>query len=601
MNRQLKAVLVGFIATLLVITGLVLLVWLVVLPRVRDISLPGLDRIGTSRQIVDFHTHFNLDPTIPQSILDGQRIRYMPPPRVEYRGGTFNVYLRLDFLREHIDPFMFWDAGAEVLFVSTRYEMLEFTPDSYRFLINEGSHLLDTPIRRANEMVYVPADLLHQLYPLTIEFFEEYNMVVITSADKQQTVATVAVSRADVRYWAGGRAPITAQPTQGTQLLLFPSDDDGEFVRVRTPLGLLGYVLRSDLENITTGYPRLNRAPVLDDWIDNWQPHPPNWPEGVAINMVWEMIYFVEAHPHRMQHPLHPGLTVISPQWFRINPEGTHLDSVASREFVDWAHEQNTLVWPLVFDVNNDRAREFLFNREHRRYAINQLLRYADILNFDGINIDFEHLTASQGPYKIQFLRELAIPARERGLVLSAAVKIPLPDTTFYRRDLIALTLDFVQVMTYDEHWGPAAGVGPNASLPWVQWGVNNTLNGIYPERGVPASQLIMGLPFYNRKWRVVQSDGSITQRALPMAYTRQFFENRNVDWVWDPNYGSYFGEVGDIEDGEAVFYRVWLECPRSIRAKMQIVLAHDLAGVASWSRGFEVPEVWDVISHYLS
>ena len=71
--------------------------------------------------------------------------------------------------------------------------------------------------------------------------------------------------------------------------------------------------------------------------------------------------------------------------------------------------------------------------------------------------------------------------------------------------------------------------------------------------------------------------------------------------WEWDADYGSYFGEVGDIEDSEFIVYRVWLEDERSIRAKMQIVVANGLAGVASWSRGFETPEVWNVIGHYLN
>ena len=602
MNRQVKAGLIGFIVTLVVIGGLALVVWLVVLPAIRELDLPGLPNFGAAGRVVSFHEHFNLDPNVPQLVLDGQRIRYIQPPRVENRYGEYIVYLRLDFLRDFIDPFLFWDNGAGVMFASTRYDMLEFTPGSSNFLLNDGVRSLSTPIRRINDTVYVPADLIHGLYELTVDFQPEYNMVVITSATIQQTVATVSANRADVRYWAGSQAPITVQVGQNTQLLLFPQEGEpeGEFVRVRTPHGLLGYVLLENLSNISTGYPLLDRTPLLRGWVDNFYQHPPNWQEGVPINMTWDVVYHPDANSMRMLIPIHPSVNVISPQWFRIDPAGTHLNSVASRAYVDWAHENGVYVWPLVFDVDNARVREFLFDRENRRHAINQLLNYVDILNLDGINIDFEHLTASQGPYKIQFLRELAIPMRQRGIVLSAAVKVPLPDTTFYRRDLIALTLDFVQVMTYDEHWGVAAGVGPNASLPWVHWAVNNMLNGISPEFGVPANQLIMGLPFYTRVWREVRATDGLTQRALGMNYARSFFEERGVDWVWDSEIGSYFGEVAEVEYGELVVYRTWLEDPRSIRSKMQIVIAHDLAGVASWSRGLEIPETWDVINHYL-
>ncbi|MCL2840437.1 MAG: glycosyl hydrolase family 18 protein [Defluviitaleaceae bacterium] len=601
MNRQAKMAFVGFITTLLIVGGLALLVIFVIIPAVQDMDImPNLG--STNRNVVDFHTHFNLNPNVPQLVLDGQRMTNIQPPLVEYQDGVGHVYLRFDFLREYIDPFLFWDNGAGVFFASTRYDMMEFTPNSHTFLLNDSVQSLEVPIRRMYDMVYVPAALLHGLYAITIDYHPEYNMVVITSANQLQSVSTVSVARADIRYWGGNNAPITAQVGQGTQLFVFPESENSNevWIRVRTPHGLLGYVERSSLDNIYEGYLPLDREPILHDWVNNFQHHPPNWQEGVPVNMTWDAIYHVDANVNRMQLPLHPSLNVISPQWFRIDPAGTHINSIASRAYVDWAHSHDVYVWPKVFDVDNGRVRDFLFEREHRRHAIEQLIDFVETYNLDGLNIDFEHLTATQGPYKVQFLRELAIPMRQRGVVLSTAVLVPLPDTTFYRRDLIALTVDFVQVMTYDQHWGVAAGVGPNASLPWVEWGVNNMLNGIAPEFGVPANQLIMGLPFYSRVWREVSATNDLSQRALYMDYARNFMEERNVNWVWDDSYGSYFGEAGVIEDNEFVTYRVWLEDPRSIGAKMQIVLAHDLAGVASWRRGMETPETWDTISHYL-
>jgi len=115
----------------------------------------------------------------------------------------------------------------------------------------------------------------------------------------------------------------------------------------------------------------------------------------------------------------------------------------------------------------------------------------------------------------------------------------------------------------------------------------------------VPREQLVLGLPFYNRAWRYVVLDGTMESRAWSMNYTRQFFEARDVEWEWDSTIGSYFGEVSAMEDGQAVIWRVWLECPRSIASKMQIYAVHDLAGVASWRRFFESEEVWDVFERF--
>jgi spore germination protein YaaH len=215
-------------------------------------------------------------------------------------------------------------------------------------------------------------------------------------------------------------------------------------------------------------------------------------------------------------------------------------------------------------------------------------------LGLDGINIDFEHLAPAHGLYKVQFLRELAIPLRARGVTLSAAMLMPMPHNDFYRHDLVGLTVCFIQLMAYDEHWGIGSGAGPNASLPWVTQWLDRLLNT------VPADRVVLGLPFYNRKWRTNILTEDLFMRAVGIAYGRSFFEQRGVEWDWDAEIGSYFGEVIITEDGIPMRWQVWLECERSIRSKMQLFEARGLAGVAGWQLGLETPGIWDVINLFM-
>jgi len=595
MSKKNQSALINLIVTFIVLLGLAALIWWVILPRIRELTI--FQPFTGNRTVVDFHTHFNLDPNVPQIVVNSQRARDAYPPIVENRMSEPLIFLRADFLQEFVDPFLFYDEGARTFFASSRYEMLEFTPNVSRYTINGESFELTTPIRLIDGMIYVPADLLHQLYEITIEYFADYNMVVITTYDESVTTATVSANRSEIRYNNNRSSPITTLLARYDTVTIFPEYGEVEgFVRARSENGLLGYVPVNDLENITASVPVLTRTPLLNSgFMQNLVQHPPNWPLNTSVNMVWDLIYTYDANTvNRMQIPLHESLTVVSPTWFRINNESTFFDTIVSRDYVNWAHEQGVLVWPMVFDVNEPVSEAFLMDRNARQQGVNQLLFYVDTFGLDGINIDFEHLRPHVGPYKIQFLRELAIPLRERGVVLSAAVKIPIPATMFYRRDLIGLTVDFVQVMTYDEHWATSPVAGPNASLPWVQGAIDNML------LEVPAEKLIMGLPLYNRKWRIVQADGSVSQRAVGMQFARNFFEERGVVWEWDPIVGSYFGYTAEIEDGEFVVYQVWLEDERSIRTKMQIFETHNLAGVAGWSRGLETAETWDVIAHFM-
>jgi len=596
-------------ATLLVIAliagGAFWLITRVIIPNVQELTA----NLGANMTVVPFHEHFSLDPSVTQIVLDGQRLRGTEPPLVVSRGATLepHVFLRASFLREHIDPFVFWDAGAQSLFISTLYEMLEFTPASTQFFINGSPRILDMPIRYEDGDVFVSICIIQGLYPLIIEYQSAYNMVVITTANIPQTTATIAVPRSHVRYWPDERSsPITAQLEYGDELTVFigfdgetyqsSNESQSDFVRVRTADGLLGYVLIANLDNVTTATPwdTVSRDMFLPNYINNTV-HPPRvWTGTGPINVAWDAVEVLAGNNTLMQTPLDPSITAVAPKWFRIDDAGTHINSIASRAYVDWAHSHGVQVWPMVFDVGQNQSRLMLTNRRHRQHVINQIVQYVDTLNLDGINIDFEHLTAAEGPYKIQFLRELNIPLRQRGVVLSAAVKVPLPATAFYRRDLIALTADFVMVMAYDQYWATSPTAGPNASLPWVRTGVNNML------REVPHYRLILGIPFYNRVWRENPITGAVNHHgAWNTAVTREFFENNNVEWVWDANLASYFGEVVTLEGGETVRTFVWLEDARSIQEKLHLFTDNNLGGIAVWSRGLAIPEFWEVIAPY--
>ena len=590
-KKQLNTLLVSFTITLVVVIIAAVLIWFVILPRVRNVFD---DAIRRNTDIILFHEFWALDPEVPQVVFDDRHMRDAIPPLIEYRGGNYNVYLPGNFLRNTIDPFLFWDESANTFFASTRREMLEFVPGRSNFHVNSRSHPLETPIRRIDGETFLPINLVQGLYPLVIEYRPEFNIVVITSALVPQTTGIVITNNAAVRYRPENRAPIAVQLGQDDEVVIFSEYTDAEFIRVRTADGVLGYIAADDIDMIYTVDSIPTGRPILPSWIDNTTPHPPNW-DGGPINLIWETAHNQDANARRMLTPFHESVTVVSPTWFDFDRENLNLTTNVSRAYVNWAHEQGVYVWPKVLDGYNAAARAILMNRDARRTVINQLIHYVDEYNLDGINIDIEHLlNAEEGPYKIQFLRELAIPMRERGVVLSSAVKVPEPWTMFYRRDLIALTVDFVMVMTYDEHYSRSEVSGPVASLPWVQRGVINML------KEVPREQLLMGIPFFNRIWReVVLEDEPPTAVNRTMDYTIEFFEERGVEWEWDPEVGSYYGRVGSIEDGVPVQYRVWLECPSSIAAKMQVYIVHDLAGIAIWRRFWENEETWDVIDRY--
>jgi len=315
--------------------------------------------------------------------------------------------------------------------------------------------------------------------------------------------------------------------------------------------------------------------------------------------MAWDSVYTQAANAGRMEVPIHESLNVIAPMWFRLDAETMGLTSLANREYVEWARAQGVQVWPYVFDVSAANARAILTDREARRRVIDTLLHYVDELGLDGINIGFEHVTQAVNPYLMQFLRELGPGLRERGVVFSKNVLVPMY-TRYYRRDLMAYFIDFIVVMAYDEHWLRAPTSGPVASIPFVQRGIEDMLGE------VPANQVILGLPFYNRIWREVIGDNTPETRTVQhfgTNYTRARFEYNfpeGTGWEWLPEIGKYYGEYAASEDGEMVMYRVWLECERSIELKLQLFWGYNLAGVSVWNRNFRNNEgLWELMGEH--
>jgi spore germination protein YaaH len=148
-------------------------------------------------------------------------------------------------------------------------------------------------------------------------------------------------------------------------------------------------------------------------------------------------------------------------------------------------------------------------------------------------------------------------------------------------------------LMAYDEHWAGSPVSGSVASIGWVERGIRSLLEE------VPAHKVILGLPFYTREWQERVLEGGkleVKSKALSMASAQQRIRENKADVVWKEEYGQHFATY---TKGEYTF-KVWLEDERSIDLKSSLIKKYNLAGAASWRRGFEKPEIWEVLYNNL-
>lgn len=304
------------------------------------------------------------------------------------------------------------------------------------------------------------------------------------------------------------------------------------------------------------------------------------------INLVWDVMTEATRKKDKIA-----GLDILSPTWFDIIDRNGTLNNKAKRAYVDEAHAKGYRVWALVTN-NFDRnlTKEVLADKQARENVIRQLAIYSMIYDLDGINIDFENVYDDDKDRLTEFVGEMSDMFRQMGLVSSIDVTVPAYSSYWslcYDRKALAEKVDYMMVMTYDEHWASCPTSGSVASLPWTETNINKML------KLVPKEKLLLGIPLYTREWTETKANGKIRTKSQTrwMKDVEKIIQDKNITPTWLPEIGQDYLEYE--EDGKK--HRIWIENARSIKERLSLVHKYDLAGAASWRKGFETDDVWPI------
>ncbi|WP_281679826.1 glycosyl hydrolase family 18 protein [Synergistes jonesii] len=317
-------------------------------------------------------------------------------------------------------------------------------------------------------------------------------------------------------------------------------------------------------------------------------------PKDGKLTLVWEHVA-AENPDLGAQAPI-PGLDVISPTWFNLKDAGGGMANRASFAYVEAAHRRGYLVWALVSNsFNAQMSSSFFRNARAMNLFIARLLIYAKLYGLDGVNLDFEGLDEADRANFVGFVSRLSEFLRAEGLTFSVDVFIPANTKSSRSHDRAALAkyADYIMLMAYDEHWRTCKVAGSVASLPWVARAVEGAL-----AEGVPAEKLVLGVPFYMRRWEETRGPGGVSVKGytLTMAGAEEILARRGLTMQWLPSAGqNYFAYSADGK-----VQKIWVEDAASIAKKLELVQKHGLAGIAAWRKGHEKPQVWDVISEMM-
>ncbi len=493
-------------------------------------------------------------------LIDGQYMEESERMAIDGR-----VHLSFDLVRAHLFESAYLSGSETRFYVPAPSLGLVYADPELGARIEADADALNFPVHRQEGRAWVPLDLLESLTPL-IKVEGPDNLLMLFTREVEEVQFD---GELEVHYLDTWRRLQADHDRWGWRV-------DGS--RVVTNDGWTG---RVPADSLTAVEPVTPVAPVLA-----FDPSPA--PEK-PFHLLFEFVGTYGENRDKADQTDRTGIDVLAPTWFELNVDGIMLNEADRVSF-----GQGIDVWGVATNsFRPDWTSQMLNDATLRRKTIAQLLFYAALYDLDGINIDFENIYLSDQQVLTTFVSELREISRPTGLVLSMDVTVPGGSDQWSKvYDRVALSdhLDYLVLMAYDEHWASSPRAGSVASRPWVERGISETL----AITGRP-DQLLLGLPFYTRVWEVDgnRATGSAT---LTIRHTESYLADKDAERSEDSEADQ---TVVRFDDGGQE-KRIWLEDARSLSWRLDLARTYGLAGVAGWRRGFETPEMLELIDRAL-
>ncbi len=495
--------------------------------------------------------------------------------------GQAEYYLPWETAAELLGSPLYIDEANGKGMIARAEELWYYTPGISGYDTEDGQHVETscTAVLQRDDGWYVSLNYLPQVMDLYLDTEHEDTQTIIAITDPSQLMAEAA----DPEEKDGG-IKVRTEESEKAELFqktneVYLLEEGDEWSRVMTKEGYVGYAENKELaETRELDFARnaLEYTTLTRDY---------------AICLGWHQMSYASGNDALADRIAGASsLNVISPTWFSVTDEKGNISSFASAAYVQQAHAAGLEVWGLIDNFTNqidDKA--FMASTEARANMISQLITEAKNCAMDGINLDFESIKQDEAVHYTQLVRELSIACRKNGLVFS--IDDPVPTfSSYYNRRVQGQVADYVIIMGYDEHFSGSEKAGSNASLSFVETGIQDTL------KEVPASKVISAMPFYTRLWIESYENGSLECQTLSMSDANAYAEEKQMEIYWDAEAGQNVAQL----DTEQNLQKMWLEDEQSLTEKLKLIDTYQLAGGAFWKLGFENKTIWSVIGQYL-
>ncbi len=490
------------------------------------------------------------------------------------------IYISKQDLGNFFDKYIYEDKDTEQIITTYNKKIAEIGFDKNVVTINGSEKTTYAHAIKKDDTIYLPISELKDVYDIEINNIESTKVLVIDSLSKEQRKA-ILNSNQPVKSSTKFIAKTVDRVKKGECVIVI-SNENG-YAKIRTEDGKIGYVKSKKLANEVVSRQNMEAEKQIQD----------------KVNLVWDYYSQVATAPDRTDTKL-DGINVVSPSFFSIDKNGNLVENIGERgqAYLEWARNNNCKIWPMVQNAGDstmmDTTSKIMNSYEKRKALIESIINVCVKYKLDGINIDFENMRKDDKDLYSRFIIELEPRMKELGLVLSVDVTAPDGSDTWslcFDRHVIGDVADYIIFMAYDEYGESSTKAGTTAGYDWVELGIKKFLE----TEEVAPEKLILAVPLYTRLW-TEDSSGKVTKKSVVSMKDIDDTIPSNVERKWDDKLKQYYVEY---KDGNNV-KKMWIEDIKSLKEKVSLISNYKLGGIASWEKGMETDEVWDVFQDAL-
>jgi len=476
------------------------------------------------------------------------------------------IYISANYLINNELLDYYWDEEYNKISIFNEYNYDVILYNNEKAFYNKSPYDINEVFFIDDNKLYFNTKFLNDNYIKKLYVDVNSLNVIIEDNIKEYEV----IKKTKLKSGASNRSSTLQKLDTGEKIYVYDNEYNG-WILARIEENIIGYIKLSDLKPISKvrydSYPALNK--------------------GEDINMAWDLIYSTIEDFEPFDIP--SAIDIVGPTWFDLEDSAEIFKDLSNDDYIKYVKDSNKDIWAVFNNsFDPDLTSIVLNNAIKRSETVDKIIEITKKKKFEAINIDFENIYLKDKDVFSAFIKEVYCKARKQDILLTVDITIMSNAENWslcYDRNVISKYSDYIMLMAYDEN--VSGEPGSVASLPWVEYGVENILEYAQNEK------VVLSIPFYTRLWEQNEDTEKKTKStALRIKSAQEAIEELGIKLIYDDATGQNYGQT--TIDG--VTYTIWNEDETSLKNRMDIVKKYNLTGRAVWALRYGTDEMWSLL-----